>query len=68
MAAPNPNFKFAANISTMFKNLPLLERFEAAKKKGFKFVEADFLYEYHPGTLRNAKMSSGLEMVLINSP
>ncbi|GFY47828.1 2-oxo-tetronate isomerase [Trichonephila inaurata madagascariensis] len=68
MAAPNPDFKFAANLSTMFQDLPFFQRFEAAKAKGFKHVEAQFLYEYDADELRKAKKSSGLEMVLINSP
>ncbi|GFR19796.1 2-oxo-tetronate isomerase [Trichonephila clavata] len=68
MAEPIPNLKFAANLSTMFQDLPFCQRFEAARKKGFKAVEAQFLYDYDVSALRNAKMSSGLEMVLINSP
>ncbi|GFS92143.1 hypothetical protein TNCV_1113001 [Trichonephila clavipes] len=52
----------------MFQDLLLLERFEAAKKKGFKYVEAQSLYEFDAAALRKAKTASGLEMVLINSP
>ena len=31
--------KFAANLSMMFTELPFLDRFEAAAKAGFKYVE-----------------------------
>lgn len=36
--------RFAANLSMLFTELPLLDRFEAAAKAGFEAVE--FLFPY----------------------
>ena len=36
--------KFAANLTMMFNEVPFLDRFEAAAKAGFKYVE--FLWPY----------------------
>lgn len=52
----------------MFGDVPFYRRFEVAKRRGFKAVEAQFLYEYNPSELRDAKINSGLDVVLINSP
>ncbi|GFS76782.1 putative hydroxypyruvate isomerase [Nephila pilipes] len=68
MASSPIKLKFAANISTMFQDLPITDRFEAAKKKGFTAVEAQCLYEYDPKSLREAKLSADIDVVLINSP
>ena len=37
--------KFAANLSTMFTEHPLLDRFGAARAAGFAAVEIQFPYE-----------------------
>jgi len=34
--------KLAANLSTMFRETPLLERFAAARAAGFRAVELQF--------------------------
>jgi hydroxypyruvate isomerase len=37
--------RFAANVSMLFTEVPLLERFEAAARAGFAAVEMQFPYE-----------------------
>ncbi|KAL8574012.1 hypothetical protein ACOMHN_029459 [Nucella lapillus] len=60
--------KFAANLSTMFLEIPTLaERYNAAKQAGFQAVEAIFPYSESMESLARAKEESGLEHVLINS-
>ncbi len=60
--------KFAANISLMYNELPLLDRFEAAAKDGFRAVE--FLFPYAvPAQELSARLSgNGLQQVLFNGP
>ncbi|XP_077549864.1 hydroxypyruvate isomerase-like protein Gip isoform X1 [Haemaphysalis longicornis] len=59
--------KFAANISTMFTNTPLPTRYRLAQSCGFKAVECQFPYDVGVDAIRNEKVSSGLEQVLINT-
>ncbi|XP_076441503.1 putative hydroxypyruvate isomerase [Babylonia areolata] len=64
----NMPLKFAANISTMFQEIPsLAERYTAAKQAGFQAVEAVFPYSENVDSLSRAREESGLEHVLINS-
>ncbi|MBE2894567.1 2-oxo-tetronate isomerase [Spirabiliibacterium falconis] len=59
--------KFAANLSMMFCEVPFLERFEAAAKAGFKYVEYLFPYDY-PADVLKAKLDQfGLQQVLFNT-
>lgn len=60
--------KLAANLSLMFTEVPLLERFAAAKKAGFHAVEIQFPYEAELQDLQQAKQSAEVEVVLINVP
>jgi hydroxypyruvate isomerase len=46
--------KFAANLSLLFAERPMLERFAAARAAGFDAVEIQFPYEYDPGRLAAA--------------
>ncbi|HKJ75534.1 MAG TPA: TIM barrel protein [Alphaproteobacteria bacterium] len=59
--------KFAANISTMFTEHPLLDRFAAARDAGFEAVEVLFPYEEPATSVAAAATSAGLEVVLINA-
>jgi hydroxypyruvate isomerase len=59
--------KFAANISTMFNEVPLLDRFAAARDAGFEAVEILFPYEEPAASVAAAATSAGVEIVLINS-
>lgn len=60
--------KFAANLSMLFTELPLLERFEAAARAGFGAVEMQFPYEVPAARLRERLDACGLHMVLHNLP
>lgn len=60
--------KFAANLSTMFNELPFLERFEAAAGAGFKAVEFLFPYEYPAELLAEQLRRNDLQQVLFNAP
>jgi hydroxypyruvate isomerase len=58
----------AANISTLFCELPLLERFEAARSHGFDGIEIQFPYTESPEALARAAVAANMPVVLINSP
>jgi hydroxypyruvate isomerase len=58
--------KFAANLSMMFTELPLLERFKAASTAGFEAVEMMFPYEATPAALSQELSANNLKLVLFN--
>jgi hydroxypyruvate isomerase len=60
--------KIAANISTLFRELPLLERFQAAREAGFNGVELQFPYDRTIEQLVRAATEAALPVVLINGP
>lgn len=60
--------KLAANLSLMFTEVPLLERFQAAKDGGFDVVEIQFPYVETIDNLVSAKNIAGVEVCLINVP
>jgi hydroxypyruvate isomerase len=60
--------RFAANLSTMFTEVPLLDRFERAARAGFLTVEMQFPYEVPADELRRRLLSNRLTMVLHNLP
>ena len=60
--------RFAANLSMLFTEVPLLERFERAAKAGFKAVEMQFPYEAPAAAMRERLDAHGLVMVLHNFP
>ena len=60
--------KFAANLSTMYSELPFLSRFEAAAQDGFKAVEYLFPYAYPAAELAARLKASNLQQVLFNAP
>ncbi|MDR3512463.1 MAG: TIM barrel protein [Caulobacteraceae bacterium] len=60
--------KLAANLSTLFTETPLLERFARAAACGFRWVELQFPYEVPPDALARALRAAGLELVLMNAP
>lgn len=59
---------FAVNLSLIFSEVPLLERFQAAADIGFKYVEIQFPYEYSAKQLKSAAEAAGVEIVLFNLP
>lgn len=59
---------FCANLSLLFTEHPLIERFAAARAAGFTAVEIQFPYECSIEELQAAKNRNSLELVLINVP
>lgn len=60
--------RFSANLSLLFTELPLLERFQAARDHGFEAVEIQFPYETEASALNAAIRNAGVELILINVP
>lgn len=59
---------FAANLSTLFTELPFLDRFEAAAKAGFRAVEFQFPYAFELDAIRAQLDAHSLKAVLHNLP
>ena len=62
------SMKISANLSLLFKELPLLERFGAARRAGFDAIEIQSPYAESSADLRHAAHDAGLPVVLINAP
>jgi hydroxypyruvate isomerase len=60
--------KFAANLSTLFTEVPLLERFAAAAKAGFKGVEIQFPYAMAKEEVAERLQANGQTFALFNLP
>jgi 2-dehydrotetronate isomerase len=60
--------KFAASLNLMFTEWSLLDRFAAARDAGFKAVEVQFPYSETPDAIGKRVASTGLELVLMNTP
>jgi len=60
--------KLAANLSTLFKEMPFPERFAAAAKCGFRAVEYQYPYEWRADELAARARQAGVEVVLHNMP
>jgi len=60
--------KLSANLSWLFTELPLRERFAAASKHGFRAVEILWPYELPAGEIAAELRAHDLELVLINLP
>lgn len=58
--------KFSANLSLLFTEYPLIQRFEQAKKHGFNAVEIQFPYELSIETLKQVLNDNELKLVLFN--
>lgn len=59
--------KFAANLTMMFNEVPFLDRFEAAAKAGFQYVEYLWPYDYPAAELKAKLDQYGLQQVLFNT-
>jgi len=59
---------FAANLSLMYAEHDFVDRFAAAARDGFRFVECQFPYERPAAQLVQRLADHGLEQVLINAP
>jgi hydroxypyruvate isomerase len=55
--------QFAANLSMLFTETPLLERFGRAARAGFTAVELQFPYE-QPATVLRDELVTGMVRVL----
>lgn len=60
--------KFSANLSMLFTEVPLLDRFALAAKAGFQAVEFLFPYDHPPTEIRRRLDDHGLQLVLHNLP
>jgi hydroxypyruvate isomerase len=61
--------RLAANLSLLFPELPFLERFEAAARAGFRYVEYQFPYAFGSAAeVAAAARAAGVEVVLHNLP
>ena len=60
--------RFAANLSMLYQDLALFDRFEAAARDGFKAVEYLFPYESDPREIVSRLKHNGLQQVLLNAP
>ena len=59
--------RFCANLNFLFTEVPLLDRFEAAAKAGFKAVEIGNPYEASAGEIAAKLKANGLALALINT-
>lgn len=60
--------RFTANLSLLFTDRPLIERFAAARAAGFEAVEIQFPYELAIGEIQAELERHALRLVLINVP
>lgn len=60
--------KLAANLSMLFPERPFLERFDAARSAGFRYVEYQFPYAVAASDIAAAVRASGVQVVLHNLP
>lgn len=60
--------QFAAHLSLMYPELPLLDRFAAAARDGFRAVELHFPYAVDPREIAARLQDNGLQLVLFNAP
>ncbi len=60
--------KIAANISMLFREIPVLDRFRASRAAGFDGVEMQFPYSDAGPLLARAAADAGIPVILINAP
>ncbi len=60
--------RFAANLSLLFTEVPLLDRFATARAAGFAAVEMQFPYAERKEALAARRAEAGLPLVLHNLP
>jgi hydroxypyruvate isomerase len=60
--------RFAANLSLMYAEHAFLDRFGAAARDGFAFVECQFPYDAPAAQIAQRLADHGLQQVLINTP
>ena len=60
--------RLAANLSTLFTELPFLDRFAAAAAAGFRAVEYQFPYDFKKEAVAECANAAGVQVVLHNIP
>lgn len=60
--------RLCANLTMLFTELPMDQRFQAAKDAGFEGVEVLFPYDLPARDLHRAAVRAGVDFVLINCP
>jgi hydroxypyruvate isomerase len=60
--------KLAANLSTLFPEIPFLERFGAAARAGFRYAEYQFPYAWQAEELARRARDARVEVALHNLP
>lgn len=60
--------RFSANLSTLFSELPFLDRFAAARTAGFDAVEFQFPYAFDRADIAARVKDLGLDVILFNLP
>lgn len=60
--------QFSANLSMLFTEVPLIERFALARQHGFDAVEIQFPYELTPEQIQTELNQHHLKLILINVP
>jgi hydroxypyruvate isomerase len=60
--------RFAANLTMLYADSPLLERYARAAASGFRYVEVQFPYDHDPSALARALRENGLQQALFNLP
>ncbi|MGR8929875.1 MAG: hydroxypyruvate isomerase family protein [Gammaproteobacteria bacterium] len=58
--------RFTANLSLLFTELPLQQRFQAARQQGFEAVEIQFPYELSAEQIHSVLQEQQLKLVLFN--
>jgi hydroxypyruvate isomerase len=60
--------RFSVNLSMLFTEVELIDRFAAAREAGFRAVEIQFPYELSAETIRRKLIEHDLELALFNVP
>ena len=60
--------KFAANLTMLFAEHPVIERFAAARSSGFQAVEFLFPYDHDIDEIERALREQGQQMILFDLP
>ena len=60
--------KLAANLSMLFTQLEFPDRFAAAARAGFRYVEYQYPYQWQPAEIAARARAAGVQVVLHNMP
>ncbi|MCV0393984.1 MAG: TIM barrel protein [Rhizobiaceae bacterium] len=60
--------RLSANLTTLYRDIPFLDRFAMAARAGFRHVEFQFPYLEAKADIRTALDANGLDLVLMNTP